>query len=334
MAGDSANPIFIHVGFCNTGTTSLQLSFFAKRNDVFFVGEPYGDRGGIFTRIRSVEDFKLDRKGTLALCERQIFQPSGTRPIVISDEALCDTPQIYFAPFTLPRDCIAQRLSEFFPNAKIIFTIREQTRYIASMYLRLKHNAAFMDRCAIPTFGRWFAGMLSQVRCHYLQNINFMECIELYHGIFGRENICVLPLEVLVADGAREFLGRLCDFMQLELRDEHIANFMEPLNTRMSQRKELVSELIVDDRFYSVLRDASETFGARNFAAFMDGGPKASLSLDTAQVQEVRLRVAAGNSALAREYGLDLGRYGYLLADDGPSRQVMSQATAVMSSDS
>jgi hypothetical protein len=31
----------IHVGFANTGTTSLQLNFFSNRNDIFYVGEPY-----------------------------------------------------------------------------------------------------------------------------------------------------------------------------------------------------------------------------------------------------------------------------------------------------
>src|SRR5215216_54386 len=316
MPNDSSNrATFIHVGFCNTGTTNLQVNFFSKRNDVFFVGEPYNDRGGIFTSIRSLEDFKLDRKGIKEWCEKQIFQPAGGRAIVISDEALCDTPQIFFAPFVLPRDSIAKRLAEFFPNARIIFTIREQARYVASMYLKLQQNAAFMDRCAVPPFARWFTGMMSQVRCHYLQNVNFMESIAMYAGIFGRENVCVLPLETLVTDGARAYLGKLCDFMHLGLIDGDIANFLEPQNTRMSERKRLISELIPDDRFYSVLCDVTEAFGVENFAAFMDGGPKASLSLNPSQVQELRLRVAEGNAVLAKEYGLELDRYGYMLAD-------------------
>src|SRR5215216_279574 len=244
----SDREIFIHVGFCNTGTTSLQVSFFGKRDEIFFVGEPYNERGGIFTRIRSLEDFKFDRNDTKDWCEQQIFRPGAGRTIVISDEALCDTAQIFFAPFVLPRDIIAKRLAEFFPKAKIIFTIREQTRYVASMYLKLQQNAAFMDRCAMPPFARWFAGMMSQLRCHYLQNINFMESIAMYAVIFGRENICVLPLEMLVMDGARAYLQKLCDFMQLDLTDAHIANFLEPQNTRMSERKRLISELVLDDR--------------------------------------------------------------------------------------
>ena len=138
---------FIHVGFMNSGTTSLQRNFFSQRPEFFFVGQPYNERGGIFTNIKSVEDHQFDNPWISGLCEEQIYTLHKGRSIVISDEALCgDTPQIYFPPFMVSRDHIALRLRRFFPNAKIIFTIREQRRYVTSMYLNLKRNSAFLDR--------------------------------------------------------------------------------------------------------------------------------------------------------------------------------------------
>src|SRR5271169_2844322 len=99
-------PVFIHLGFSNTGTTSLQRNFFAKREDIFYVGEPYGERGGIFTAIKNVEDFNFDAGAVERLCDELIFKKSGGRPVVVSDEALSETPQLCFAPYTMPRDAI------------------------------------------------------------------------------------------------------------------------------------------------------------------------------------------------------------------------------------
>jgi hypothetical protein len=88
----------IHVGFSNTGTTSLQLNFFFNRNDIFYVGQPYKDRGGIFSRICYLEDFKYDEPIMFRLCNEQIFSKSEGRMIAISDESLCDSNIVVTAP--------------------------------------------------------------------------------------------------------------------------------------------------------------------------------------------------------------------------------------------
>src|SRR5215471_3808432 len=187
-------PVFIHVGFGNAGTTSLQQNFFAMRDDIFFAGEPYAERGGIFTAIKSTEDFKFDINYFDDLCNDLIHAKSRGRPIVISDETLCDTPLLYCGPYTMPRDVIARRLQHFFPSAKIIFTVRDQRHYALSAYANLKRNAAFFDHVQTPPFSSWLGAMLARERSHFLQNLNFMEAIGFYAGRFGRENICVLPL--------------------------------------------------------------------------------------------------------------------------------------------
>src|SRR5215208_3769633 len=167
----------IHVGFTNTGTTSLQQNFFSRRTDMFYAGEPYHERGGIFSNLRYVEDFKYDEPYILRECHEQIFSKNEGNIVVISDETLCDSPQLYFAPYVLPRDVIALRLFRLFQPAKIIFTIRRQEDYVSSMYLNLKRNFASFSRMPVPPLSRWYRGMLSQLRCHYLQNLNFAETI-------------------------------------------------------------------------------------------------------------------------------------------------------------
>jgi hypothetical protein len=309
-------PTFIHVGFTNTGTTSLQRNFFAARRDLFFAGEPYGERGGIFTTIKSIEDFKFDTAFVAELCRELVHARSEGRPIVISDENLCDTPQLHFGPYAVPRDTIARRLHHFFPSAKIIFTIRDQRKYAVSAYLNLKNNAAFLDRMPMAPFSAWLGAMLSRERSHFMQNLDFREIIGFYAALFGRENICVLPLEMLVMDGAEAYLRKLCDFMDIPFSDVDIANYTEIRNRRMSQRRELAAELLHDERFSRLFTDFAAFIGGDRLEAFLDEGPRAAVELQPADEDKIRRRVGAGNWLLAREFGLDLVRYGYVMAGD------------------
>lgn len=310
-------PVFIHVGFANTGTTSLQRNFFAARDDIFLAGEPYGERGGIFTAIKCVEDFRFDTSRIESLCCELIHAKSDGRAIVISDETLSDTPQLYFAPYMMPRDVIALRLRHLFPSAKIIFTIRDQRQYAASMYLNLKRNAAFFDRMPVLPFVDWLAGTLAGVRPHYLQNLDFTETINLYCRIFGRENVCVLPLEIITTHGARAYLTNLCDFLGLQITAQDVQNYSQIQNRRMSVRQELVAELLRDDRFSHLYSDLIEEIGRERVDAYLDDGPRASVATRSADEEKIRRRVGVGNWVLAREFNLDLERYGYLVADDG-----------------
>jgi hypothetical protein len=228
---------------------------------------------------------------------------------------MCETPQLYFAPYTMPRDTIALRLHQLFPSAKIIFTIRDQRHYAESMYLNLKRNAAYFDQMSVAPFSEWLAGTLSLWRAHYLQNLNFYECISLYARIFGHQNICVMPLEMAVRQGARAYLSRLCGFMGLELDTADVTDFETVHNRRMSVRQELAAELLADERFHRLYADLSEALGAELLAAVLDQGPRSSVAIRPADEEQIRHRVEIGNRLLAGEFQLDLAGYGYLLAN-------------------
>src|SRR6266852_2972223 len=129
---------------------------------------------------------------------------------------------------SLPRDIIASRLFRLFQPAKIIFTIRKQEDYVSSMYLNLKRNSAFFSQMPVPPLSRWYRGMLSQLRCHYLQNIVFYEAISIYERLFGRQNILVLPLERLIFDGPKRYLQDLCTFAGLDLSDDDVDRYAQP----------------------------------------------------------------------------------------------------------
>ena len=326
-------PSILHVGFTNTGTTSLQQNFFSQRDDIFYVGYPYGERGGIFTLLRHAEDFKYDEQFIFNLCDEQIFNNSSGRNIVISDEMLCNSPQLYYAPYMVPRDIIAARLFRLFQPARVVFTIRNQAEYVSSMYLNLKRNSAFFSRMPMPPLAQWYQGMLSQFRCHFLHNLNFSEVIDVYGQLFGYDNILVLPLEKLINDGIEEYLGALCNFIGIELARADIERYGEARNTRMSAMKSLAAEMMPDDGFFNFYSTLQQRLGSEQLDELLDAGDRAEAMLDRDDVADLRLRVAAGNRLLAERYSLDLERYGYPLgqghasaASGAPVRSRMPRA--------
>jgi hypothetical protein len=318
--------VFIHVGFANTGTTSLQRNFFAQRDDIFLAGEPYGERGGIFTAVKSVEDFNFDINYCSALCDQLIAKKCQGRTIVVSDETLCEAPQLYISPHVLPRDVVALRLRRLFPSARIIFTLRDQRHYVTSMYLNFKRNSAKFDRMPVPPFSRWLAGHLMQTRSHFLQNLNFFETIQLYEQLFGHDNICLLPIELLLTEGPQRYLDRLCWFMRLEPDEHDVANYTIVHNRRMSTRQELVAELLPQDRFGQLLVELGNSIGDARLDALLDDGPRASVDLSAQDEQMIGQRVKVGNWLLARDFGLDLERWGYLLPNEALSREQLNLA--------
>lgn len=302
---------FLHVGFSNTGTTSLQR-FFANRPDLFFAGEPYGDRGGLFTAIRSLEDFRFDGEAMMALCHRQIFVPSSGRPVVISDETMTEAPQLYFHPFVMPRDTISMRLKTLFPGAKIILTIREQRERVVSMYFNLKRNHARFSAMPMAPFRNWFEAMTGQVRSTYLHNLDYSEMVDWYAKLFGPENVRVLPLEMLTQDGPLAYLQRLGSFMDIKITKADAEAFTTS-NRRMSEAESLAADALPDTRATKALDSIRQALGDGAYGAALASSPPATLSLEPQQQREIRKRVEKGNAALAERFSLDLERYGYYL---------------------
>lgn len=304
-------PVFIHPGFSNTGTTSLQTNFFARRSDIFFAGEPYGDRGGLFTHIRSVEDLAFDGASAESQARNFIFAKAKNRPVVISDETLTEAPQLYFRPFVMPRDVIAMRLKALFPESRIVFTIREQRARVVSMYLNLKRNYAKFSQVVMPPFDAWFGAMISQVRSEYLHNLDYTDTIDLYAALFGEKNILVLPLEVAARHGLRSYLGRLAAFMGIPLSAEDVDRFSVPQNQRMTAVEAAMADL-KKPALDTLLSHIADQFGADALEAALKASPPAEQELTKEQVGEIRKRVSAPNKALSARFDLELERYGYL----------------------
>jgi hypothetical protein len=307
-------PVYLHVGFGHAGTTSLQLNFFSRRPDLFYLGTPYSEAGGFFSNLKYLDDFLLHEPQMLDRCRNLIYgnpRREG-RPIVVSDETFCDTSEVYYCPRHVPSDLTALRLKRYFPTAKIIFTMRNQLEYVSSMYFNLKRNYAFLAGAALPEFPEWWSGMHTQTRCLYLQNIDYSQMVDFYARLFGRENVLILPLEELKSHGARRYLERLCRFMNVPLREADVTDFSVPRNERMTVVESRLAELVTagSSEWSAVVRSLLEK---ESMAGLVGNSHKLAVKYDDDQLREIRRVAVPGNQRLAADFNLPLAEMGYLM---------------------
>ena len=218
----------LHVGFAHAGTTSLQQNIFLRKPEtIFYAGIPYDALGGIFSNIKYQDPDDFDRVATWELCQKLIFEPMAPgQRLVISDETLVDQPAIYYTPPMMPNRIIAERIFEQFGSCIVLFTLRNQYRSVISNYSVLKANVSALNHGILEPFDEWFAGNLTQVRNLFLRNLDPSPAIKTYQSVFGRENVHVLPLEILVRDGAAAYLARLAEITNIDISQTDIDNYI------------------------------------------------------------------------------------------------------------
>jgi len=217
----------IHVGFGHSGTTSLQVNVFTKRPEFFYAGIPYGELGGIFSCIKYQDIHEYDPVTVRGLCEQLIFEKMRRdQRLLISDETFVDQPAIYYTPAMIPAQMVAMRLREQFGACEVLFTLRNQYRYVVSNYLVLKRNYASLAHRVIEPFDDWFAGNQTQVRNLFLRNLDVSQAINVYQHAFGRDAVHVLPLELITEDGTASYLSALGAILGVRFSEEEIRSYV------------------------------------------------------------------------------------------------------------
>jgi hypothetical protein len=306
----AADRVILHVGFGHAATTSLQHGFFGNRDDLHYLGLPYSDAGGFFSYLKYADDGHVPPADMLGWCRDLMYAHPDRdgRPIVVSDEMFAETAEVYYAPRHLPPAVVAARLKRYFPTAKVVFTVRRQPDYVTSLYFNLRRNYAYLAGMPMPPFAEWWWGTHTQV-CHpYLQNVDYAPLVRTYCDLFGREDVLVLPLEALKAEGPAAYLGRLGAFAGLPIGEADVGRFRKPHNARMSVVEDRVADLIAARLTAADVRKAVENPA---LAELIPQAAPATLDIGDEVRRNIHDRAAAGNRWLAAEFGLPLGDWGY-----------------------
>lgn len=178
---------------------------------------------------------------------------------------------------------LAQRVKDVLPGARILMTIRNQITWLDSGY---RHFLAHL-----PPQRRQFADFLATPEGKLsLDAGQFDRTVALYDRLFGRDNVLVLPLELIERDEAGA-LRRLVDFLAVPYRPYEA----EQKNFNRGNPAPPAAEQPPRSLFDRVLRRA----------------PDAERPISPAESRVIEAMFAAGNVRLAQRTGFDLRGLGY-----------------------
>jgi len=319
----------IHIGMPKTATKTLQWRLFAIHSGIYYLGRFDGPlfRGRYrqFGACRNENVFQLMnqiayrhiRNPDFAHC-RQILaeelrtaNSEGLLPVWSWESYCTDTWE--------NRRIRAQNLRRLLGHARILVGIRHPVSLLeAAFFQQLKrdnigaryHRGIGPHYCDINEWIVRDAG--NEVTAH----LEYGDTIRLYVDLFGLENVCVLPFELLAVD-ANEFYRRVCAFMGIDLVEA-----ASLLNQRVDNSRWTTAQIEDMERILSSFprrlrfRYASKAIRKRMLGLSRSGEPIADAPKATAQVSSLNRdrilqRTNPGNLWLDTAFNLDLGSLGY-----------------------
>ncbi len=201
-------PLLLHVGHIKTASTWLQRNVFDDARLGFRIPAPT-TRGDLIAEFVVSNPYAFDpvraRRHFLPSPYLSDKQDSGLVS-VLSDECLLGDPM----QRRYDGHAVAQRLhAAFREEGKVLICIREQKSMALSMFREyIKQGNPHSIQMFVGT-GRERRSMTPILRPDYLE---YHHAISFYTGLFGRDNVCVLPYELL-REQAQVFVNRLQNFV-------------------------------------------------------------------------------------------------------------------------
>lgn len=197
--------ILIHVGLHKCGSTWLQKNMFDNR-EIGFIS-PWGSMSSVaVTEFVAIDPLLFNAHDTRTrLDASSAVQPDNEhQTLVMSHEALSSRPHhgAFYAPL------VASRLRDVFPHAKVLLIFREQSSLIHSLYGEHLRNGGRLSLLEFIGTGSEPPGFTSLCQPSFFL---FDRLLNMYHNVFGAENVLALPLEMLPRN-PDEFVRRICDF--------------------------------------------------------------------------------------------------------------------------
>ena len=186
-------PTIIHIGYHKTGTTYLQKNVFENNPKLFNrVPQPT-----IRNTLILPSPLRYDSEPFETLC----LSNSLEKRLVISNEYISSNIHNgdYMSAIT------ADRLKQVIPSAKIIIGIREQVSMITSaysQYIKARGSLSIRDYLYSPIS-----------KLFNFNHLQYHSLIEYYMNLYGKENILILPYEVLKTN-PRLYLKTVFEFIE------------------------------------------------------------------------------------------------------------------------
>jgi hypothetical protein len=232
----------IHIGYHKTGTSWLQKEFFENPLTGINSLAKYHHRAEWITEF--VKPFYLYDQNNVKKLIKQSYKRNKLNALSLE--------RLSGYPSTGGYDSLenAHRLKSLFPNAKILIVVREQRSMISSHYMEyLKANGAEkLEELFTPN--RFY---LIRNPIFQLEFFNYNHLIKIYDELFTKDNVLVLPFELLKADSL-QLVKSISDFIQMDNYDSVIDKL--PLSKKVNKQ--------IPFRNAYLNREYSRLFGSNN----------------------------------------------------------------------
>ena len=216
-------PLFIHVGYPKTATTTLQVHLFPNHPEIDYLGkfvpgfhytDPVLGRhvGAMITEGKALYDGGADARRDF----EEVRAASKKKAVVLSSES--------FVHVTAPDVCmVADRVKSVCAPCKIIITIREQRSFLESFYRTHGRFGQYLflvkdefEDISFPIhIDRWLSIMARSQERNVLSLIHFDRIVGYYDALFGRDNVLVLLYDELMV-APEDFIRKLCAFLSID----------------------------------------------------------------------------------------------------------------------
>ena len=307
--------LVIHVGYPKTATSWMQSHVYTKAEGFCHLGNGLKmSEWGIHLVAAHELEFspELVRNGVTDYCRSRGFNKA-----IMSWEHLLGDSAYHADGLTR----LANRLKQCFPKARIILYVREQLALLKAIYAQYVQEG-----------GTWTLDDFTQLKYPYRVGfspayLNYELVYRLYSELFGEGNMYLQAYEVLKAHPEEE-ISRLFAWLGVPSHTIHDIRFYEQVNASLSRQSLSVLRVlnhIVPSRFNSLgsakfTKQPKSRFYLRKWLQ-QHVDPKLIRKVFTATELQLSPSVQAelepyykkSNSTLAKEHGVALLEYGYLL---------------------
>jgi hypothetical protein len=199
---------WIHIGLPKTGTTTLQTLIFPQHSQILYLGKT-GEADPIFRNLsrRTGRQFDFARaKAAFSAKIAHARTDECKRVIVLSDEVLT------YSRFLAP-EIGGERLKKLFPDAHIIFVIRDPIEWLQSMYY---FNQTRRRPHALDGFTNWLRTNLGRPSVgSEIGTLEIGRISDIYSTLFGGNNLLVEKYEDF-RENPEGFIATICQLMGVD----------------------------------------------------------------------------------------------------------------------
>lgn len=307
--------IFIHVGSPKTATSFIQKNIFHRHSELISLGKtnPFDSKGEypnkeleiLFKELKKKQEFVCSYEKLKLLYKKEITPHfKKNKKIIISDEGFTNS---MFSDNYLK----AKRLSFLFPDAKIIYIIRNQIDFIKSFYNMFPAEPFFFcEGDKIYTLNEWIDMSIKHINNSYLPTGRYYEIYKVYEEFFGKDNVLVLLYEDF--QEKKEFFSKqISSYMNINHHEFYkLAKEIEKVNSAKSHKLQFVTKRFkLIDCLCPYIPKSVKGCVKNNLLSFLPSG----CEINSKNYNIIKDYYRDSNVRLDKELNLNLDRYDYPL---------------------